>query len=62
LYICGQLSNLKLEKESLAYSACQFELDGTAVLLDWQNNTNKIGQFVTFLERSNKGTIPHTGS
>lgn len=57
--ICGfQLSNLKLEKESLAYSACQFELDGTAVLFRLAKITpTKIGQFVTFWKRSNKGTI-----
>jgi hypothetical protein len=35
LYLISvQLSNLKLEKPCL--HACQFELDGTTVLLDWR--------------------------
>ena len=56
--ICGfRLGNLKLEKESLAYSACQFELDGTSVLFRLAKITpTKIGQFVTFWKRSKKGT------
>lgn len=56
---CGfRLGNFKLENESIAYSACQFELNGTAVLFRLAKITpTKIGQFVTFWKRSKKGPI-----
>ena len=52
------ISNLILEVESRDYDACHFELNGKIVLSRSAKVTpKKIGQFVTFWKRPNKGVI-----
>ena len=62
---CGfELRNLEIEKESTEYSACKFDLNTVKILFRVAKITpTKIGQFVTFWKRSEKGPIaPYTAS
>jgi hypothetical protein len=56
---CGfELRNLEIEKESTEYSACKFDLNTVKILFRVAKITpTKIGQFVTFWKRSEKGPI-----
>lgn len=58
---CGfELTNLKLNPESLEYGACSFQLDGQKIEHRISKITpTKTGQFVTIWKRNKKGvTIP----
>jgi hypothetical protein len=51
-----ELKNIKLEKESLAYAACTFELNKLSILYREANITpTQIGQFVTIWKRNSAG-------
>lgn len=53
-----QVSNFKLEAESKAYHACQFQLNGRNILSRNAKTTpKKVGQFVTFWRRAQNGSI-----
>ena len=56
---CGfELRNLEIEKESIEYCACRFDLDSIKILFRVAKITpTKIGQFVTFWKRSKNGPI-----
>jgi hypothetical protein len=50
------ICNIEIEKESAAYSACTFEINGLKVLYREAKTTpTKIGQFVTIWKRNNEG-------
>jgi hypothetical protein len=50
------ICNIEIEKESAAYSAFTFEINGTKVLYREAKITpTKIGQFVTIWKRNNEG-------
>ena len=58
---CGlELTNLKLNSESLEYGACSFELNNKKIQYRFSKITpKKTGQFVTIWKRNNHGiTIP----
>jgi hypothetical protein len=49
------ICNIEIEKESAAYSACTFEINGLKVLYREAKTTpTKIGQFVTIWKRNNE--------
>jgi hypothetical protein len=51
----AELKNIKIDKESSAYSACSFELNGSKILYREAKVTpTKIGQFVTIWKRNNE--------
>jgi hypothetical protein len=51
-----ELKNIKLEKESVAYAACTFELNNLSILYREANITpTKIGQFLTIWKRNSAG-------
>jgi hypothetical protein len=53
-----EISNFKLSSESKAYGACQFELNGRSIISRNAKITpKKVGQFVTFWNRSKDGLI-----
>lgn len=54
---CGlKISNFITEPESKEYNACQFQIDGRFVISRTAKITpKKIGQFVTFWKRNQKG-------
>lgn len=56
---CGFIiSNLKIELESKEYDACQFNLSGRSLVSRSSKVTpKKVGQFVTFWKRNEKGSI-----
>jgi len=56
---CGiDISEFKWERESKAYHACQFKLNGKAVICRQAKITpKKCGQFVTIWKRENAGPI-----
>jgi hypothetical protein len=56
---CGfELRNLEIDKESTEYCACKFDLNTVKILFRVAKITpTKIGQFVTFWKRSEKGPI-----
>lgn len=53
-----ELTNVALEKESIDYGACQFELNSLKILFRVAKITpTKVGQFVTLWKRIGKGPI-----
>ena len=53
-----EISDFKLEPESAAYGACQFKLNGKHIVCRNAKVTpKKVGQFVTYWKRNNKGPI-----
>jgi len=53
-----EITNFKTENESQDYDACQFVLNGKKIISRTAKITpKKVGQFVTFWKRNEKGTI-----